>query len=98
MEAFCNKNQKAQQQMKFFVYILRCSDGSLYTGFTTNLEKRLVEHNTSNKGSKYTRSRRPVMLVYNEKVNDLSGALKREAEIKSWTRKQKQDFLKSALL
>ena len=63
------------------LYILRCNDGSLYTGITTDVEKRLAVHN-SGKGAKYTRSRKPVELVYAEKCGNHSAALKRELEIK----------------
>ncbi len=71
------------------VYILRCADGTLYTGSTNNLEKRLHDHNTSKAGAKYTRGRRPVELVYQETVASLSEARKREAEIKRLSREEK---------
>jgi len=73
---------------RYWVYILRCSDGSLYTGSTNSVERRLSEHN-SGRGSKYTRSRLPVVLCYLEKSRDRSGALRREAEIKKLSRSQK---------
>ena len=73
----------------YVVYILSCSDGSLYTGSTNNLEKRLVEHNTKKNGAHYTKIRRPVTLVYKEECEALSAARKREAEIKTWTKQQK---------
>ncbi|HIP28883.1 MAG TPA: GIY-YIG nuclease family protein [Sulfurovum sp.] len=66
----------------YFVYILRCIDDSLYTGITTELSRRVEEHNFSDKGAKYTRTRRPVTLVYFEKHGDRSSASKREYEIK----------------
>ena len=66
----------------YFVYILRCMDDSLYTGITTELSRRVEEHNFSDKGAKYTRTRRPVTLVYFEKHRDRSLASKREYEIK----------------
>lgn len=71
------------------VYILQCRDGSLYTGITTNPERRIKEHNTSPKGAKYTRSRRPVKLVYLEESEDRSAASKREWAIKKLTRNEK---------
>jgi putative endonuclease len=71
-----------------YVYILKCSDGSLYTGWTNDLEKRLVAHNAGT-ASKCTRARRPVELVYSEIVESKSDALKREAAIKRLTREQK---------
>ena len=70
------------------VYMLRCGDGSLYTGISTDVEKRTAAHN-SGKGAKYTRSRRPVEPVYSEECADKSAALKREMEIKALTREQK---------
>jgi len=73
----------------YVVYILCCSDDTLYTGITNNLSKRIIEHNTSTKGAKYTRGRRPVQLVYREKCVDKSTALKREREIKRFSRLQK---------
>lgn len=73
----------------WFVYILRCSDKTLYTGITTHLERRLIEHNSKNSITKYTRVRQPVEMVYNENVDSRSNAGKREAFIKSLTRLQK---------
>lgn len=70
------------------LYILRCRDGSLYTGITTDVEKRFLAHNAG-KGAKYTRSRKPVELVYSENCGDHSAALKRELEIKALTRDEK---------
>jgi len=75
------------------VYILRCRDGSLYTGITTDIEKRLAAHN-SGKGAKYTRSRKPVELVYQEDCCDHSAALKRELEIKALNKVEKMKLLK----
>ena len=70
------------------VYMLQCIDGTLYAGWTNHLEKRLAAHNAG-RGAKYTRSRRPVHLVYQEAQPDRSAALRREAEIKRLTRLQK---------
>ena len=75
--------------MSYYVYILQCNDDSLYTGITTNLKRRLFEHNNTDKGAKYTKIRRPVILVYNEKCENRSMALKREYAIKKLTRTQK---------
>lgn len=72
----------------YYVYILKCQDGTLYTGVTVDVEKRLHAHN-SGKGAKYTRSRRPVTLCYQEVQPDKSAALRREAAIKKFTRAQK---------
>ncbi|HSC75883.1 MAG TPA: GIY-YIG nuclease family protein [Pseudomonadales bacterium] len=67
---------------KWFVYIIRCADGTLYTGITTDLVRREQEHNSEKKGARYTRSRRPVALVYSEEAADRSEASKREYAIK----------------
>lgn len=75
--------------MSYFVYILECSDKSLYTGITTDVKKRLDEHNTSEKGAKYTKARRPVKLIYFEKSENRSSASKREYEIKKLSRTKK---------
>lgn len=74
--------------MSFYVYILRCADGTLYTGYSDDPERRARVHNAG-KGAKYTRSRRPVELVYREAFGDKSAALRREREIKGLTRAQK---------
>ncbi len=74
------------------VYMLLCADGTLYTGWTDHLEKRLKTHNAG-RGAKYTRSRLPVRLVYREEMPDKSSALRREAQIKHMTRKQKLELL-----
>lgn len=74
--------------MAWFVYMLRCGDGSLYTGCTNDLPRRLEAHQ-SGRGAKYTRSRLPVALVYREAAADRSAALRREAAVKRLTRRQK---------
>lgn len=71
-----------------YTYILKCSDGSLYTGWTTDLERRLKEHNNG-KGAKYTKSRRPVELAYYESFDTREEAMKREYAIKRLRRKDK---------
>jgi putative endonuclease len=75
------------------VYIVECADGTLYTGITNALERRIEEHNASDKGAKYTRSRRPVKLVYQETHSDRSAASKREYEIKKMPREKKKELL-----
>lgn len=75
--------------MPYFIYILKCSDGTLYTGSTNDLDKRILSHNTSKTAAKYTRSRRPVKMVYSEKFKTKSEAMKREWEIKHTTRSEK---------
>ena len=72
----------------WYLYILRCKDNSLYTGITTDVEKRLEAHR-SGKGAKYTRGRGPLELVYLEECGDHSEALKRELEVKALTRAEK---------
>ena len=74
--------------MPAFVYLLRCRDGSLYCGWTDDLERRVATHN-SGKGARYTRSRKPVQLVWSEELADRSAALKREIAVKRLTRTQK---------
>ena len=74
---------------KFYTYILECSDTTLYTGYTNDLEKRLAEHNGSKLGAKYTKARRPVILKYSESFATKSEAMKRECEIKKLSRKEK---------
>jgi putative endonuclease len=81
--------------VQYTVYILRCSDGSLYTGYTNNIEKRLSDHNGGKAGAKYTRGRRPVNLVYFEKYKTLSAALKREIKIKKLSRTEKLILIKN---
>lgn len=77
----------------FYVYILKCSDDTLYTGFTVDLEKRIKTHNKG-MGAKYTRGRTPVNLVYKEVYPTKSEALKREYKIKQLTRDQKIQIIK----
>jgi predicted GIY-YIG superfamily endonuclease len=72
-----------------FVYIVRCADGSLYTGLARDPDERVRVHN-SGKGAKYTASRLPVVLVHTEPCASLSAALKREYQIKTWTRARKE--------
>ena len=82
--------------MSWFVYIVKCADDTLYTGVTTDLERRLHEHNhCSQKGAKYTRVRRPVGLVYSETQSCRSSACQREAVIKKLTRTKKHQLIAS---
>lgn len=76
----------------YFVYILLCSGGSLYTGIAKDVQRRFGEH-MSGKGGAYTRSHKPIRIVYIEKKKTRSAALKREAQIKRWPRKKKLKFL-----
>lgn len=78
--------------MKNYTYILECSDGTYYTGWTNDIEKRLISHNAG-KGGKYTRVRRPVKLVYLETWDTKHEAMSREAKIKQLTRKEKERLI-----
>lgn len=75
------------------VYIVECADTTLYTGVTTDVERRVWEHNNSKKGAKYTKSKRPVKLVYTEACDDKTGAMQREYVIKKLTRDKKQELV-----
>ena len=79
-----------------YVYILRCNDDSLYTGWTNNLEKRIKAH-SNGKGAKYTKARLPVELVYFEEFEDKIEAMRREYAIKKLTRKEKLLLIKKPL-
>ncbi len=80
----------------YYVYIVQCTDETLYTGIATELARRVEEHNHSDKGAKYTRARRPVTLVYHETFEDRSTASKREYEIKKrMSRAQKLQLINS---
>ena len=76
----------------YYVYIVRCADGSLYTGLARDPQQRVAVHNAG-RGAKYTSSRRPVALVYQEAVKSRSDALKREAQIKNWRRARKDALI-----
>jgi len=78
--------------MSWFLYIVKCRDASLYTGITTDIPRRLKEHN-SRRGAFYTKNKTPVKLVHQEAMPDQSAARRREAEIKRLTRKQKLELI-----
>ena len=78
----------------WYLYVVECADRSLYTGVTTDVQRRLREHNKSTKGAKYTRSRRPVKLVYYEEHVDRSLACKAEYALKKMSRKNKLEYIK----
>lgn len=83
----------------YYFYILRCSDNSLYSGITNNLEKRLLEHNSPGiRGAKYTSARKPVKIIYSEKLPDKSTALKREAEVKRWSKIKKESLIRKSTI
>ena len=79
--------------MSYYVYILECSDKTLYTGIATDVKRRLDEHNNSDKGAKYTKIRRPLKLVYSEESENRSSASKREYEIKKLSREKKLELI-----
>lgn len=81
----------------YFLYILQCSDQTFYTGITTNLDRRVREHNQSKLGAKYTKARRPVKLVYSKEYLNRSEASIKEARIKKLSRQEKFDFIKNKL-
>jgi len=81
--------------MSFYCYILECADGTYYTGWTTDPERRLHQHNAG-RGARYTKTRRPVQLVYLELQPDRSTAQKREIKIKKLTRTQKEVLVKKS--
>lgn len=73
----------------WFIYIIKCADNTLYTGITTDLDRRLWEHNSSDKWAKYTKMRRPVEMVFSQVCEDRSQASKLEYKIKKYTKQQK---------
>jgi len=81
----------------YYVYMVRCADDTLYTGITKEVQRRVDEHNSSDKGAKYTRTRRPVRLVYSEKYSDRSSASKREYAIKKKMSKAQKTTLIAAM-
>jgi putative endonuclease len=89
------KREKAEgiNNDTWHVYMVRCSDGTLYTGITNDLEKRIKAHNSGKDGARYTRSRRPVKLVYSEEVDSKSTAAKLEYKIKKMTRAKKMEMI-----
>jgi len=91
--ALSHRKEKRMENT-WYLYILRCKDDTLYTGITTDVEKRLEAHR-SGKGAKYTRGRAPLELVYRECCGSHSNALKREHQIKSLTRQEKQQLIES---
>ena len=84
--------------MSYYVYIVRCSDNSLYTGITTDINRRIYEHNETKKGAKYTKSRRPVSLVYSALIGDRSSAQKEEYRIKKLSKIKKQELVDNWIL
>lgn len=87
------KRAKLEKKEKWFLYILKCKNGTFYTGITKDLERRLEMHNDG-KASKYTRTRRPVKLIYQETYLSRAQALVRECKIKAFPRKRKEKLIK----
>lgn len=92
MEATPQRFMKFTMETKAYMYVLECADGSLYTGYTTNIEKRLNTHNAG-KGAKYTRARLPVALLYQEEFPNKASAMSAEALFKKKTRKEKLEYI-----
>ena len=88
-------NTTEKPAINWWVYIVKCSDGTFYTGITTDVNRRLHEHNHCKTGASYTRGKRPVELVYSEPSSDRSLASKREYAIKRLTRVQKSTLIQS---
>lgn len=78
----------------WYVYLVRCADNSLYAGIATDVERRVLEHNSDSHGAKYTRARRPVVLVYQEAVDSRSSALKREHAIRRLGKAEKEKLVR----
>lgn len=78
--------------MKYFAYILECADKTFYIGYTNDVEKRIIAHNTSKTGACYTKGRRPVVLKYFEEFSTKSGAMKRECQLKKLSREKKAEI------
>ena len=77
----------------YYLYILECADKTLYTGITTDLDRRVLEHNSTKLGAKYTSARRPVTVVFSKKFRNRSAASKEESRIKQLTRDEKLDLI-----
>ena len=82
-----------EEIIMYYLYILKCSDRTLYTGITVDLKRRIKEHNFSKLGSKYTAARRPVKLVYSKKFRNRSAASKEEYRIKQLSKKEKTELI-----
>ena len=89
--------KKENKEKKYYAYMLRCKDNTIYSGYTTNIEKRVETHN-SGEGAKYTRARRPVKLAYFEEFETKTEALKREYEFKKYTHKEKEEIIRTFLV
>lgn len=90
---FITEKSVTNSEQIAYMYVLECSDGTLYTGYTTNLDKRIATHN-SGKGAKYTRTRRPVRLLYHETFPDKKSAMRAESLFKQKKRQDKLTYIK----
>ena len=89
-----NKSEASKENSSsWFLYVLLCSDNTLYTGITTDIKRRVMEHNSSTKGAKYTRGRRPVKVVYQEEHKDRSSASIAEHRFKKLNRREKEHYI-----
>lgn len=88
-----NEKKKFKRKANFYVYILRCNDGTYYSGYTNNLENRVKLHNKGN-GAKYLRRKLPVELVYAKEYRYYKNALRAERNLKKLTRKQKEELIR----
>lgn len=88
--------EEPRESPAWFVYMVRCRDNSLYTGITTDLTKRLAQHNSDHEGARYTRSRRPVSLAYAEQAPSRSAATKREGQLKRLDAARKNTLARKA--
>lgn len=78
---------------KYYMYVVKCCDNTFYTGYTTDVNRRIIEHNTSEKGAKYTKYRRPVQLVFYQDYETKQLAMKAEARFKKLSRKAKEQII-----
>ena len=83
----------SREMKQYFVYILRCSDGSYYTGVTNNIDRRMYEHENGLDPKPYTFKRRPLTLVFQESYNDINQAIAFEKQIKGWKRSKKEAII-----
>ena len=90
--------EKFKRNGRFFVYILECRDGTYYTGYTSDLERRIKEHNSSKRGAKYLRGKRPVKLVWCKECRNQRFAMRTELTIKKLTRQDKQQLANGSRL
>ena len=86
-------NQMSAKKVQWYMYVLRCSDQSLYTGITTDVQRRVKEHNTSKKGARYTRARRPCALLIQWQYDDQSQASKAEYFFKKYSKSKKENAI-----